>query len=92
MKSNKNYTIRLRNIVVYGFHGVHQEEKTLGQRFEIDLEYKELSEKLGIEEFHRIPVVGTHPEFIEGLYQIVINAIESNKSLISGATDDWKDG
>ena len=39
MKSNKNYTIRLRNIVVYGFHGVHQEEKTLGQRFEIDLEY-----------------------------------------------------
>ena len=39
MESNKKYTIRLQNIVVYGFHGVHQEEKTLGQRFEIDLEY-----------------------------------------------------
>ena len=39
MESNKKYTICLQNIVVYGFHGVHQEEKTLGQRFEIDLEY-----------------------------------------------------
>jgi|TARA_B100000700_G_scaffold262748_1_gene299485 dihydroneopterin aldolase len=39
LESNKKYTIRLQNIVVYGFHGVHQEEKTLGQRFEIDLEY-----------------------------------------------------
>ncbi|MBS1254709.1 MAG: Dihydroneopterin aldolase [Deltaproteobacteria bacterium] len=40
MKRSKHYTIRLRNIIVYGFHGVHQEEKTLGQRFEIDLEYR----------------------------------------------------
>ena len=39
MESNKKNTIRLQNIVVYVFHGVHQEEKTLGQRFEIDLEY-----------------------------------------------------
>ena len=39
MESNKKYTIRLQNIVVYGYHVVHQEEKTLGQRFEIDLEY-----------------------------------------------------
>ena len=36
----KTYTISLNNIIVYGFHGVHQEEKTLGQRFEIDLEYR----------------------------------------------------
>ena len=35
-----SYTIRLNNVVVYGFHGVHPEEKTLGQRFEIDLEYR----------------------------------------------------
>jgi len=40
MNHNTNFTIRLNNIVVYGFHGVHQEEKTLGQRFEIDLEYR----------------------------------------------------
>ena len=40
MNNNTEFTISLNNIVVYGFHGVHQEEKTLGQRFEIDLEYR----------------------------------------------------
>ena len=40
MDKKLNYTIRLKNIVVYGFHGVHPEEKSLGQRFEIDLEYR----------------------------------------------------
>ena len=40
MNSKQTYTIRLSNIEVYGFHGVHPEEKTLGQRFEIDLEYR----------------------------------------------------
>ena len=40
MNSKQSYTIRLFNILVYGFHGVHPEEKTLGQRFEIDLEYR----------------------------------------------------
>ena len=40
MNSKQTYTIRLCNIEVYGFHGVHPEEKTLGQRFEIDLEYR----------------------------------------------------
>ena len=40
MSGRQDFTIRLSNIVVYGFHGVHPEEKTLGQRFEIDLEYR----------------------------------------------------
>ncbi len=40
MNDKTKFTISLNNIVVYGFHGVHQEEKTLGQRFEIDLEYR----------------------------------------------------
>jgi len=40
MSGKQNFTISLKNIIVYGFHGVHQEEKTLGQRFEIDLEYR----------------------------------------------------
>ena len=40
MENKLSYTILLKNIVVYGFHGVHPEEKSLGQRFEIDLEYR----------------------------------------------------
>ncbi|MBF0288810.1 MAG: dihydroneopterin aldolase [SAR324 cluster bacterium] len=33
-------TIRLCNLIFYGYHGVLAEEKSLGQRFEIDLEYQ----------------------------------------------------
>ena len=36
---SKTYTTRLHNLVVYAYHGVHPEEKTLGQRFEIDIEF-----------------------------------------------------
>jgi len=37
--------IRLKNMVFYGYHGVHESEKTLGGKFEVDLElYKDLSE------------------------------------------------
>ncbi|MGA1599173.1 MAG: dihydroneopterin aldolase [bacterium] len=35
----KTYTVRLSNLVVYGYHGVHPEEKSLGQRFEMDIEF-----------------------------------------------------
>ncbi len=33
-------TIRLRNLIIYGYHGALTEERTLGQRFEVDLEYQ----------------------------------------------------
>ncbi|MBF0279877.1 MAG: dihydroneopterin aldolase [SAR324 cluster bacterium] len=33
-------TIRLCNLIFYGYHGVLAEEKSLGQRFEVDLEYQ----------------------------------------------------
>jgi len=32
--------IRLKNMVFYGYHGVLEEEKSLGQRFEVDLEVR----------------------------------------------------
>lgn len=36
--------IRLKNMVFYGYHGVHESEKSLGGKFEVDLElYKDLS-------------------------------------------------
>jgi dihydroneopterin aldolase len=36
--------IRLKNMVFYGYHGVHESEKTLGGKFEVDLElFKDLS-------------------------------------------------
>ncbi len=33
-------TIRLCNLIFYGYHGALAEENSLGQRFEIDLEYQ----------------------------------------------------
>ena len=31
-------TIKINNIKIYGYHGLTKEEKTLGQKFEIDVE------------------------------------------------------
>jgi len=31
---------------------------------EIDIEYRELAEAAGIENFHRVPALDTHPVFI----------------------------
>ena len=33
-------TIRLKNMIFYGFHGVEKEEKKLGGRFEVDITLK----------------------------------------------------
>lgn len=38
---------------------------------EIDIEYREKARELGIPYFYRVPTVGTHPAFIEGLAAIV---------------------
>jgi ferrochelatase len=38
---------------------------------EIEIEYRELAHKIGVPGFMRVPVVGTHPAFIEGLADIV---------------------
>ena len=34
---------------------------------ELDIEYREEAEKLGVESYERVPAVGTHPAFIKGL-------------------------
>lgn len=44
---------------------------------EIDMEYRELAEEAGIENFHRVPALNTHPVFINDLADLVIEAIDS---------------
>ena len=47
LKSPQNsqlITVRLCNMIIYGYHGALPEENALGQRFEIDLEYQFLGE------------------------------------------------
>ncbi|MCU0545867.1 MAG: ferrochelatase [Oscillatoriaceae cyanobacterium Prado104] len=44
---------------------------------EIDMEYREIAEHSGIENFDRVPALNTHPVFIEDLANLVVEAIES---------------
>jgi protoporphyrin/coproporphyrin ferrochelatase len=39
---------------------------------EIEIEYREVAEHLGISGFYRVPTVGIHPDFIRGLADMVI--------------------
>lgn len=39
---------------------------------EIEIEYREVAHELGITGFYRVPTVGTHPAFIEGLAKMVM--------------------
>ncbi|MDY7012887.1 MAG: ferrochelatase [Cyanobacteriota bacterium] len=44
---------------------------------EIDIEYREIAEEAGIETFERVPALNTHPEFINALADLTIEAIDS---------------
>jgi protoporphyrin/coproporphyrin ferrochelatase len=44
---------------------------------EIDMEYRELAEEAGIENFRRVPALNTHPGFIQDLSQMVVDTLEA---------------
>lgn len=43
---------------------------------EIDLEYREVAEEVGITNFKRVPALNTHPMFIDALSNLTITALE----------------
>lgn len=44
---------------------------------EIDIEYREVAEEAGIHTFGRVPALNTHPVFIEGMANLVLEALKS---------------
>jgi len=48
---------------------------------ELDIDYRKLAEESGISHYKRVPTVGTKKEFIEGLANIVRNALKSKNGL-----------
>jgi len=54
---------------------------------ELDIEYRELAEKLGISGYHRVPAVGVNEKFISGLSQLVKRALNQNNTMCSGTKD-----
>ena len=45
---------------------------------EIDIEYREVAESAGIENFHRVPALNVHSGFIDSLSDIVVDALDSD--------------
>lgn len=62
----------VQDLVVVPISFVSEHIETLQ---EIDMEYRELAEEHGIHGFHRVPALNTHPDFINGLTQLVTDAL-----------------
>ncbi len=41
---------------------------------ELDIEYREVAEKIGVHGYYRAPTVGTHPAFIKGLADMILSS------------------
>lgn len=64
-----------KGVVVYPHAFVSEHIETL---VELDHQYKNRAKELGVPFYNRAQTVGTHPEFISGLAQLVKKAIETN--------------
>jgi protoporphyrin/coproporphyrin ferrochelatase len=64
----------VKSLVVVPLSFVSEHIETLE---EIDIEYRELAEHAGIENFHRVPALDTHPGFIEDLADLVMEALQA---------------
>jgi len=86
--------LRLKNMVFYGYHGVYDVEKEMGQRIEVDLELKVDLEKAGmqdsltatinyVEAYHLVKqiVENEHYNLIEAIGMSIANQLLSKFSL-----------
>ena len=48
---------------------------------ELDIEYRDMAEQMGIETYTRVPAVGTEPEFITGLANLVRAGFAARRQL-----------
>ncbi|MFZ5784600.1 MAG: ferrochelatase [Pseudomonadota bacterium] len=59
-------------VVLYPLSFVSEHSETL---VELDIEYRHLADHAGVPAYVRVPTVGTHPLFIEGLARLVRDAL-----------------
>jgi protoporphyrin/coproporphyrin ferrochelatase len=64
----------VKDLVVVPISFVSEHIETLE---EIDLEYREIAEEVGIHNFRRVPALNTHPVFIKALADLVIDALKA---------------
>ncbi len=53
---------------------------------EIDIEYREIAEKYGVQKFLRVPALNTYPKFIEGLADLVVECLEGEEVTLDNAS------
>jgi len=70
-----------KGLVVAPIAFVSEHSETL---VELDIEYAKLAREAGVPDYLRVPSVGTHPKFIEGMATLVRLAIESETEVICG--------
>ncbi|MEQ9640696.1 MAG: ferrochelatase [Alphaproteobacteria bacterium] len=68
-------------LVVLPIAFVSEHSETL---VELDIEYRELSEKAGVPAYRRVPAVATHPDFIAGLAGLVRDALSWTEDTTAG--------
>jgi ferrochelatase len=64
----------VKNLVVVPISFVSEHIETLQ---EIDIEYREIAEEAGIDNFHRVPALDTDPIFIDDLAALVTDALNA---------------
>lgn len=67
-----------RAVVVVPIAFVSEHSETL---VELDIEYRERAEHLGVPAYRRVPTVGTDPRFIAGLADLVVGALGSGRAI-----------
>ena len=72
------------NVVVVPIAFVSEHSETL---VELDIEYGQLAKDLGVRHYDRVPALGTHPKFIEGLGDLVRRVSEKPCALPYGGKE-----
>ena len=57
---------------------------------EIDIEYREIAEEAGIENFHRVPALNIHPGFIDSLAHLVTDSLDAEPHTFADVTHPKK--
>jgi len=65
-------------VVIYPHAFTQEHVETL---VEIEIEYREMAEEMGVLALHRVPTVSTHPAFISGLADMVKSAKNTVKNI-----------
>jgi ferrochelatase len=69
-------------VVVFPIAFVSEHSETL---VELDIDYRRLAEQAGVPSYVRVPAVGTAPEFIAGLADLVRRAVVSEQAVCSAS-------